>query len=211
MRPPQKVIAVFGDFRAMKYATNTHSKFVVNSLHSSISYNREKEGSAFPVPIYSAGTGCQDKIALRGAVMARRDDPMDESRPKKNARQKRDRKKRASDGISDIAAAGTQPLGEHDSSGFQPWLQDDQYLIRSRTSQQRRNKSATSVTEGRVAPLAPSRGAQAARHELEMRAARVEELQRRVASGTYEVDSTALARRMLGMDKKRDPGLAEDS
>ncbi|MDQ2905982.1 MAG: flagellar biosynthesis anti-sigma factor FlgM [Chloroflexota bacterium] len=129
---------------------------------------------------------------------------MDESRPKKDARQKRDRKKRTGDATSQIAAAGTQPLGEHDSSGFQPWLQDDQYLIRSRTSQQRRNKSIPTTTEERIVPLAPSRGARTARNEMEMRAARVEEIQRRVASGTYEVDSTALARRMLGMDRKQD-------
>ncbi|MBA2286885.1 MAG: flagellar biosynthesis anti-sigma factor FlgM [Ktedonobacteraceae bacterium] len=138
---------------------------------------------------------------------------MDELRPKKNAHQKRDRKKRAGDATSQIMATGTQPLGEreHDSSGFQPWLQDDQYLIRSRTSQQRRNKSLPTTTEGRIVPVAPSRGARAARNELEMRAARVEELQRRVATGTYEVDSTALARRMLGMDRKLDLEPAEGS
>ncbi|MDQ2715845.1 MAG: flagellar biosynthesis anti-sigma factor FlgM [Chloroflexota bacterium] len=155
--------------------------------------------------------GARTEIALHDVVMARRDDAMDEPRPKKSVRQKRDQKKRAT--TSHIEAAGTQPLGEreHDSSGFQPWLQDDQYLIRSRTSQQRRNKSVTSAAEERVAPLAPLRGVQAVRHEMEMRAARVEELQRRVASGTYEVDSTALARRMLGMDRKQDLEPTEDS
>jgi len=143
--------------------------------------------------------------------MARRDEPMDESRPKKDARQKRDRKKRTGDATSQIAAAGTQPLGEHDSSGFQPWLQDDQYLIRSRRGQQKRDKSVTTAPEEQGSLVAPPRGGQAARDELEMRAARVEELQRRVASGTYEVDSTALARRMLGIDRKQDLEPAEDS
>lgn len=99
------------------------------------------------------------------------------------------------------AGAGPQPpLAGGGETTFGPWLRDDDTYLAPATRRARRGplRSRSSATQEDA--RASERGAALARFEEQRRAATVEALRVRVASGDYTVDSTALARRLLGLE-----------